>query len=192
MTLHNFSDDDDHPAWSYATDTEADRALGFDPIRRTAWAALDDDAKARSLIAATQRLDLLRWRGERVDKNRETQTTEWPRSGLTYADGSDVPASGVPSNLERACILLAGTIAATPATADEGQSAQPIRRVRAGSAEVEFRSGRARARRPIQDETAYALISQWLLGGGILAGEAYGTDETTAFDDDYERERGFA
>ena len=177
---------------SYASVAEADRALGFDPTRRTAWAALATEAKERNLIAATQRLDLLRWRGDRTDKDRSAQATEWPRTGLTYADGYEVPDDEIPPRLERACILLAGTIAATPATADEGQSAQPIRRVRAGSAEVEFRSGRARARRPIQDETAYALISQWLLGGGIIAGEAYGTDETTAFDDDYERERGFA
>ncbi len=51
---------------SYASVTEADAALAVDPVRGDAWSALDEEAKGIRLIAATNRLDLLRWAGRKT------------------------------------------------------------------------------------------------------------------------------
>ena len=183
---------------AYASVAKADAALAVDPARMAAWAALGGDAKAIRLIAATHRLDLLNWRGQKAGG--AAQANAWPRSGLVYRDGTPVPPDAIPREIERATILLAGSIAATPAAADAGKSGFGLKRAKAGSAEVEFFFDRqAITGRPIQDETVYALISLWLEGGtgsGVSASTgpvATGTDGKSAFEDAdrYGRTEGF-
>ena len=84
----------------------------------------------------TNRLDLLDWDGEKAGG--ASQENDWPRSGLSYEDGSAVPSDEVPYEIEVATILLAGTIAKTPQAAGSGTSASSIKAVKAGSAQVEF------------------------------------------------------
>ena len=59
------------------------------------------------LPAATRRIDFLPWAGQKADP---AQTTAWPRAGVNYADGSDVPASVIPTQIETAVIWLAGNV----------------------------------------------------------------------------------
>ncbi len=183
---------------SYASVAEADAALAVDPLRGNAWSALSNEAKGIRLIAATNRLDLLRWKGR---KTREApQTNAWPRSGLTYADdGTAVTDDKVPRQVERAAILLAGSIASTPSHADAGTSSRAAKRVKAGSAEVEFFHRQEPVTgKPIQDETVFELIRQWLEGYSVVSGSrgalASGTDGESAFEnrDRYGRTGGFA
>ena len=166
---------------SYATVAEADAYLAVDPTRGMTWAALSVDAKSSNLIAATRRLDLLDWSGERVS---DTQDTDWPRTGAT-CNGNPVSSTGVPIEVEQATILVAGSIALDSANADAGTAGSNIQRVRAGTAEVEFFRPTIPGA-PLQDTTAFSIVS-CLLGGATassaLSGKATGTDGRSSFDD---------
>ena len=181
---------------AYASVAEADTALAVDPVRMTAWAAFDVDSKGIRLVAATNRLDLLSWAGSKVGG--AAQVNAFLRSGLFYEDGTPVPDDAIPRNLERATILLAGSIASTPAQADAGTSGRAISRVKAGSAEVEFfRQQETITGKPVQDETVFALVRQWLQGRGSstsVGAMASGTDGESQFADlnRYGRSQGFS
>lgn len=203
---------------SYASVAEADVVLAVDPSRGARWAALDADAKGRNLIAATNRLDLLRWAGERHDVGGavQTDTNGWPRSGLTFADGSAVDDETIPTAVERATILLAGSIAidGDHASATPAAVALPvgIRKVRAGTVEIERDTSvsdaaaaeaeaAARGHAPLlADRDALALVSQWLAtgrtsaGARVAGGASFGTDASSAFDDPdrYDTVRGYS
>jgi hypothetical protein len=178
---------------AYASVAEADPYLAVDPVRATAWAALTTDQKGANLVAATRRLDLLAWEGEKAGG--ASQAEAFPRTGLTYADGTAAPDDEVPQAVEDACILLAGSIAITAATSGAGSSGTNIKSVKAGSAAVEF--FRQQDGVPLQDETAYALVREFLDGfssvGSGTGNYATGTDGESTFSDidQWGRDRGF-
>jgi len=134
---------------------EANEVLAVDPIRGTAWAALTDDEKGARLVAATRRLNLISWAGTKTNAE-EVQSDAFPRTGLSYPDGTAVSTTEVPQAVSDATALMAGTIAVDATAAAAGTSASNQKRVKAGSAEVEF--FRPTAGTPIQDETVWALI----------------------------------
>ena len=181
---------------AYASVAEADIALAVDPVRMAAWAALTDENKGINLIASTHRIDLLRWQGSKAGGS--SQVNAFPRSGLFFPDNTPVPGDTIPRNLERATILLAGSIASTPAQANAGTSGRAISRVKAGSAEVEFfRQLTTITGKPIQDETAFELIRQWLQGRASstsVGAMASGTDGESQFAqaNPYGRTEGFS
>lgn len=169
---------------SYASVAEADDRLAVDPIRGTAWAALSPDQKGANLVAATFRLDLLRWKGEKTG-GEGTQENAWPRTGVTYKDGTPVSTTEVPIEVENATILLAGSIALDASVSGSGTSGSNIQRVRAGSASVTF----FRPTIPggvIQDETVLDLIRCFLEGGisAAVGALASGTDAESSFCDE--------
>ena len=165
---------------SYASLAEANAILAVDPVRATAWAPLLDPARFGFLVAATHRLDLLPWEGSKTGG--AAQATAFPRKDLAYRDGTAV--TGVPAALARACALLAGSIAIRPAQADEGNSSSALAEVKAGSAVIKFFRRRETVKgNPLQDETAYALVRQWLSSGVALAGLASGSDIKSSFTD---------
>lgn len=178
---------------SYATLAEANARLAVDPVRSAAWSALTDDQKGINLVAGTNRLDLLDWEGEKAGG--ATQENAWPRTGVTYKDGTAVPDDEVSHGVEVATILLAGTISLTPATSGAGSSGSNIEEVQAGSARVKF--FRPTAGKPLQDETAFALVrcflSSFTAGSGLF-GAASGTTDCSSFDDSdrYGLDRGYA
>ena len=181
---------------AYASVVEADAALAVDPVRMTAWAAFDVDSKGIRLVAATNRLDLLSWQGTKAGG--AAQANAFPRFGLFYEDDTVVPDDDIPRNLERATILLAGSIASTPGHADAGTSSTTISRVKAGSAEVEFfRRQESVSGKPVQDETVFELVRRWLQGrdsGTTTGAMASGTDGESVFADAnrYGRTQGFS
>ena len=181
---------------AYASVAEADIALAVDPVRMAAWAALMDENKGINLIASTRRLDLLSWQGAKAGGS--SQVNAWPRSGLFYEDGTPVPEDTIPRDLERATILLAGSIASTPAHANVGTSGRTISRVKAGSAEVEFfRQQETITGKQVQDETVFALVRRWLQGRSsstTVGAMASGTDGKSQFEDAYRygRTQGFS
>ena len=85
---------------SYASVEEADVYLAADADLHVTWEKLDVDDKSRRLVSATRRLDTLCWKGTQTNHEQETS---WPRKGIEGVE-DDV----IPSDLEKACILLAG------------------------------------------------------------------------------------
>lgn len=168
---------------AYASVAEADPYLAVDPVRAVTWDALTEDQKGMFLIAATRRLDLLDWLGEKTGGS--SQENKWPRTDVTYPDGTDVSTSEVPQEVENATIILAGSIALTDTFADAGTSGSNKKRIKAGSAEIEF--FRPTVGVPLQVETAYQLIDIFLSGSAAttaaLGALASGCDEETSFTD---------
>ena len=160
---------------SYATLVEANAFLAVDLARNTDWAALDPEGKGLRLVAATRRLDSLRWAGSKAS---ESQTSEWPRQGLVYETGDAVPGDAIPERLEQACILLAGDYAA--GRVDNGEDGA-IQSERVGPIATTYFYPRRRsyAARLLGD--ALGLVSQWLEGPSIAAPVATGTDARSVF-----------
>lgn len=144
---------------SYASLLEADTLLNTDPVREVAWELLTDDEKGKKLVAATRRLDLLDWGGTKTGAA-DVQENAWPRTGLSYKDGTPVSTTEVPKEVENATIFLAGSIAIDASAADAGTSGSNIKSVKAGSADVKFFRGQDGV--ALQDETSYDLVACFL------------------------------
>lgn len=178
---------------SYASVAEADAYLNIDPVREVAWELLTTDEKGKKLVAATRRLDLLTWQGDKTGAE-DVQENAWPRTGLTYPDGLAVSTSEVPKEVENATALLAGTIALNAKTADAGTSGTNTKSVKAGSAAVSF--FRQKDGKALQDETAFDLVIPFLEAAAIssaLGPLASGVDGESTFTDidQWGRNRGF-
>lgn len=143
-------------------------------------AATADDQK-RALVEATRILDRQLWQGAKVDAG---QVLAWPRTGVVYADGSPVSSAVIPAEAIAAAYELALAGLATPAVFTEVTTSKREKRVKAGSAEVEYFAPVKGGRWPGR---VGELVSQFLAGNagsaGTVAG-AYGIDGESAFDDD--------
>lgn len=168
---------------SYSSVAEADATLAVDATRADAWAVLTIDQKGARLVQASRRLDLLRWAG--VKAGGDAQQEAFPRADLTYASGNPAPDDDVPTAVARATALLAGSIALDASAGEQGSSGSNVKSVRAGSTGVEF--FRQQTGVPLADETAYALVREFLDGVGVGSGAtgpaAFGTDECSVFAD---------
>ena len=145
---------------TYASRTQVNNYLNVEPVRMADWNALADSDLARGvyIIAATRRLNLLSWQGSKTGG--ASQVNAWPRTGLTYADGTAVSTSEVPQEIEDATALLSGSINLDKETADNGTSGSNVKTAKAGSVNVEF--FRKTDGLLLQDETAFKLLFQWL------------------------------
>lgn len=141
----------------------------------------DDDKKGRAIISATRFLDRQEWQGSKVDPY---QAHEFPRTGLTYADGSEVPSDAVPVEVldaesELAAVLFDGTDVQGTAT----PGFQNIQALRAGSASITYFRGEDQIQRFPQ--IVHELLGRWLLGASpSLVSVATGTDGEDEFDED--------
>ena len=178
---------------AYASVGEVDTAMSVDPVRSSGWDALSNSEKEIRIIAATHRLNILSWLGQKAGG--PTQKNAWPRSGLTYEDGSDVPDDEVPYAVELATAIIAAN---APRTTAQTSSGGAVKKIKAGSAEIEYSEGVVVSSTisKLEDDAAHALIKQWVSGsdlslasaGGIAA---FGTDSSSA-DLRYRRSRGFS
>lgn len=154
---------------SYASLAQANARLAVDASRATTWATKTDDEKRALLVQATNALDLLSWGGAKAGG--DSQANAFPRSSLYYASGGAVSSSEVPLGVENGAILLAGSIALNPEAGDKSSSGSNVKGVKAGSSEVTF--FRQTTGVPLADETAYALVKEFLASTGI-AGASVG------------------
>lgn len=117
---------------------------------------VDSDDKARALIMATDRIEQEKYRGARATS---TQRLHFPRTGISYDDGTVVPTNVVPREVQNAElemaleILRAGTSDIFAPTGLE-----PFKDIKAGSVSLTMRE-------PLQsqaylDPEATALANQ--------------------------------
>ena len=152
-------------------------------ITATTWhASEDDDQKGRAIISATRFIDRQAWQGEKSDPY---QAHQFPRTGLTYADGSAVPSDAVPTEVldaesELAAMLIDGTDVQNVSSPDE----KMIQSLKAGSAAISYFRGDAGLGQRFP-QIVHELLGRWLAGAGAgLVGIATGTDGEDAFADD--------
>jgi hypothetical protein len=98
------------------------------------WAALTDDAKEAGLRRATQYIDShyrMRFKGTKATSG---QPLAWPRSNVDDEDGNIISSDSIPAALPTATAEVAVVIPET----QEITQAKSLKRVKAGSVEVEY------------------------------------------------------
>ena len=169
---------------SYATVAEADTYMD-DSIRgATAWAAVDADDKARALLSATRLLDKQCWIGE---KTAASNTLEWPRTGVTDADGNAIDENTVPTQIVNGSIELAYELSQDGTLEGAQNTGSNDKRYKAGSVELElFRPGGVLGTDGITRFPYVVMewVREFLCGNSSRGGgAAYGTTHTSQFDD---------
>lgn len=125
-------------------------------LNTDAWDDEGDDEKSKALIMATRLLDeQICWDGEPAS---ETQALQWPRSGMLNAVGGEIGDDEIPQRLKDAEAELAKYLLAGDRTAE--LSSDGIKRVKAGSVEVEFRDIGPPERKVLPD-AVWQMVALW-------------------------------
>lgn len=137
---------------SYVSVADADVYLAADLQYAAIWSTLTTDQKGQALITATRALDELSWLGE---KTSSSQALEWPRSstGITTVDDDAVPSDIVSAT------SLYGVILSSDSTLLEQEASSNIKRIKAGSVELERFS---RGPGPIVTKRVLDLVKPYL------------------------------
>jgi len=161
---------------AYVTLMEADKYFCLDIDH--SWNSLTEERKSALLVSATRRIDLLRFKSE---KSEPDQPLKFPRK-----------AYDLPYDIELATILLANNINIDATQQFVADSNSSIKRVQAGSVEVEFFQTFdieiKDEENSITDPTIRALLAPYLTTGIPsedidIVGCAFGTDEKSHFAD---------
>jgi hypothetical protein len=151
----------------------------------TAWAAATADNRARALVTAARWLDrAVAWSGT---KTSASQPLAWPRDNAT-CNGTNLGTNIVPDSIVYAQFELAGLILVDPTIAVGPGTGSNIKRVKAGSAEVEFFTGTLGT----SSDTRLPLVAHDLVkclygsSGGSGGSFVTGTCEESAFEEDAE------
>jgi hypothetical protein len=153
---------------SYLTVAEADTYF-TSRLRATTWTSASADDKARALIMACRHIE------ERADwdesmagtRTSTTQVLSWPRTGALTREGDAYFDSGtVPSVIKYAAAEQALIELGSDRT--EEPSARGIKRVSAGSVEVEF-DGLDSSRTNVVTDEVWGALSPWTINAGAGA-----------------------
>jgi hypothetical protein len=155
-------------------------------IHAAAWVAATDELKANALVSATRSLDRQDWEGE---KYQESQTLDFPRSGLTDSEGNAVDETLVPQEIKDATCEYGLALIEDPTLAGQSNTGSNIKRLKAGSAEIEYIRGTNGQRFPT---IVFELIGPWLSGTSTYSGPfVSGADNETGFSDTFDLNRGY-
>ena len=141
------------------------------------WTDATADEKGIALVSSTRMLDRWTWTGEQTVSG---QPLEFPRTGLADKYGTVVTSAAYPAQIITACQELALSLLKDAAVQTQG--GRQVKSLRAENVAVVF-AGTDTSKKlpPIVGE----LVNQFLLWSS--AGEAYGTDEASSFDDDAQK-----
>jgi predicted NBD/HSP70 family sugar kinase len=141
----------DANTYSSVADADAYHAAHLYP---ETWDDADTDDRERALQMATRLLDQwFEWNGAAVGS---VQALLWPRVGVVGPNGYAEPSDAIPARVRDATAELARQLLTTDRTADSDVESQGIKKVKAGSVEVEF-SGAGGAK-PIPDAVLGFLV----------------------------------
>lgn len=154
----------------------------------TVWDAATDDEKSKALVSAARWLDRLTWGGTLTDPT-TPQPMSWPRTNANECDGVTPGTAEVPQRILEAQWELAQIILADATEQESAGQGTNVKRVKAGSAEVEFFENDVGSRRDTKlPPIAHDLVKCYLGGGNGLgipyvkgAGTVNGTP--SVFDD---------
>lgn len=170
---------------SYITVTEADTYFE-DAIHADFWEDATSDDKGKALVTAARMLDRQDWQGSKYG---DPQTMEFPRSGLTDKNGDAVDETAVPQEVMDAQAELALALLENPALQSASSTGTNFKKLKAGSAEVEYIRATSGPRfQTIIDE----LIGLWLSGSSHYSGPfVSGADNESSLSDSFDLSRGF-
>jgi hypothetical protein len=153
--------------------------LAFDDANST------DRKKAH--VQATRWIDRIRWEGLPTDTT-TPQPLEWPRTGATDCNDIAIGTAVVPDEICWAVAELVLIILGDNTASDKGSTSSNIKRLGAGSAQIEFfRTGDAQGGKGTPLPTAAWDLVKCFAGSGDAANSGAigsGTDACSQFDDD--------
>lgn len=169
----------------YQDVAQADEYLQGDYRLFGSWSGLTADQKAMALVSSTRWIDRQSWQGEKVS---DTQELEFGRTGLRDKNGNEVTPQQSLDLVSEASIILAADIALDPQLTSQQSSGSNIRRLRAGSASIEYFQPTL-GRTTKFPAAVHDLIGLWLQSSSSLAIPYAGindvpslTDEENQFD----------
>jgi len=101
------------------------------------WTAATTDQKGQALISATRMIDRQMWQGAVYDAA-TPQPLQWPRTGVVDKYGTAVATTTLPGDLVLGCMELALALLEDESNQDAYEGGSNVRRVKAGSVEVEL------------------------------------------------------
>lgn len=171
---------------SYISVADADTYFE-DAIHASVWSSASPGDKAKALVTATRFFDRQNWNGSKY-QDAPTQVLDWPRSGLTDSNGNALDETEVPQEILDATCELALTLLQNPSAQDSTDTGSNIKRMKAGSVEIEYIRGTSGTRFPtIINE----LVGLWLTVSSSLSGPfIYGADNESSFSENFDLNRG--
>jgi hypothetical protein len=168
----------------YGTTTERDAYLAASYRWAATWATLTTaDQKNMASVDVARMLDRQSWLGTPTLSFPDVQKNQWPRDGVGTV-GDVVTVDGVtPKQIDYASYELAAMLVEDPDILDTIQSSI-VEMVKAGSAQVKFFAPQTVGRFA---QKIMELLVNYMAGGGTAAsaaGEVFGNDGETAFDED--------
>ena len=121
---------------SYASNAEADDYLS-DHVDVATWLAWDRIEQDRYLVTAARMIDRQVWQGTKYQQA-PTQVMDWPRSGLTNEEDQAIDETTIPQFVKDAQCELTIAIGKDSAVQTERNTGSNIKRMKAGSAELEL------------------------------------------------------
>lgn len=118
----------------YEAVAAADTILAADFKRAATWAALTTDQKGQALYSSTWWHEGLRLQGEKTE---DDNTYQMPRTGLTDKEGNAVDSATLPAVWLRSVVIRAHDISQDADQQGATSFGDNVKRVKAGSVEVE-------------------------------------------------------
>ena len=120
---------------SYVTVAEADTYFCGHPFYSVNWNDLTEAQKESYLMMATRVLTTLCWTGAATSAE---QSLAWPRTGMKGAGGWPLSDSAIPKEIKYMTYEMANKLRADGTVASSSTSDQGLKRVKAGSVEIEY------------------------------------------------------
>jgi hypothetical protein len=132
---------------SFVTVEEADAYFTAHPFGEN-WFELDESQKESYLMMATRTLSAQCWTGQASSPD---QALAWPRTGMLGTNGYPIPSDIIPREIKYMTYELAFRTYSEGSTGSSSTGDQGLKRVKAGSVEVEYFS-------PGSMEGAFSLV----------------------------------
>ena len=140
-----------------------------DALHAESWDAASTESKDRALVTAARMLERQQWVGEQATN--VGQTMQWPRTGVSDREGVELPSDTVPQFILDAQCELAVALLDDVSVQSNADTSTNIRRMKAGTAEIEYFVGKSGTRFPT---VVHELIGYYLANSSSYIGPFVG------------------
>lgn len=159
-------------------------------VNASEWSAASQANQKKAMVSTARTFNQQRWKGTKTDLV-TPQPLAWPRTGVTDKDGQAVSDSVTPTDIIEGSYEYALYLLKNPSAQDLANTDENIKRLKAGSVELERFKPISGPRFP---NKVQELVGFYLAGSGVSSGaEAFGTDGESIYSDElYPLSEGFA